>query len=89
MAEAIQRLFPHVRLVYGPPLDTGFYYDISFEGGKAIRINGTLESSQGITLISDHGDVSVNGKLQGRNGNPLPSLTIIANERCDPHLGGV
>ncbi|MFM9169813.1 MAG: aminoacyl--tRNA ligase-related protein, partial [Phycisphaerales bacterium] len=36
MAEAIQKLFPHVRLVYGPPLDTGFYYDISFEGGKAI-----------------------------------------------------
>jgi threonyl-tRNA synthetase len=36
MAEAIQRLFPHVRLVYGPPLETGFYYDISFEGGKAI-----------------------------------------------------
>jgi threonyl-tRNA synthetase len=36
MAEAIQRLFPHARLVYGPPLETGFYYDISFEGGKAI-----------------------------------------------------
>jgi threonyl-tRNA synthetase len=36
MAEAIQRLFPHVKLVYGPPLETGFYYDISFEGGKAI-----------------------------------------------------
>jgi threonyl-tRNA synthetase len=36
MAEAIQKLFPHVKLVYGPPLETGFYYDISFEGGKAI-----------------------------------------------------
>ena len=36
MAEAIQRLFPHAKLVYGPPLETGFYYDISFEGGKAI-----------------------------------------------------
>jgi threonyl-tRNA synthetase len=36
MAEAIQRLFPHARLVYGPPLETGFYYDISFEGGKPI-----------------------------------------------------
>jgi len=36
MAEAIQNLFPHVKLVYGPPLETGFYYDISFEGGKAI-----------------------------------------------------
>jgi threonyl-tRNA synthetase len=33
MAEAIQRLFPHARLVYGPPVDAGFYYDISFEGG--------------------------------------------------------
>jgi threonyl-tRNA synthetase len=28
MAEAIQRLVPGVQLVYGPPLDTGFYYDI-------------------------------------------------------------
>jgi threonyl-tRNA synthetase len=36
MAEAIQKLFPHARLVYGPPLETGFYYDISFEGGKPI-----------------------------------------------------
>jgi len=36
MAEAIQRLFPHARLVYGPPLETGFYYDISVEGGRPI-----------------------------------------------------
>lgn len=36
MAEAIVQLFPHAKLVYGPPLDTGFYYDISFEGGRAI-----------------------------------------------------
>ena len=28
MAEAIQRLVPGVQLVYGPALDTGFYYDI-------------------------------------------------------------
>lgn len=34
MAEAIQRLFPDVRLVYGPPLDTGFYYDMAFPDGK-------------------------------------------------------
>jgi len=33
MAEAIQRLFPHAKLVYGPPVDAGFYYDISFDGG--------------------------------------------------------
>ena len=28
MAEAICRLFPEAKLVYGPPLDDGFYYDI-------------------------------------------------------------
>jgi len=28
MAEAIQRLVPGALLVYGPPLDNGFYYDI-------------------------------------------------------------
>jgi len=30
MAEAIQRVVPGAQLVYGPPLDTGFYYDIRF-----------------------------------------------------------
>jgi len=29
MAEAIQRLWPEAKLAYGPPLETGFYYDIS------------------------------------------------------------
>ena len=32
MAEAIQRIRPEAKLVYGPALDTDFYYDISFEG---------------------------------------------------------
>ena len=31
MAEAIQRVHPEAKLVYGPPLDNGFYYDISFD----------------------------------------------------------
>ncbi len=29
MAEAIQRVIPGVQLVYGPPLETGFYYDMA------------------------------------------------------------
>ena len=28
MAEAIQRLWPEVELVYGPPVEGGFYYDM-------------------------------------------------------------
>ena len=31
MAEAIQRLFPAAQLAYGPPLDTGYYYDIALD----------------------------------------------------------
>ena len=30
MAEAIQRVVPAAQLVYGPPVDNGFYYDIAF-----------------------------------------------------------
>ena len=31
MAEAICRLFPKTRLVYGPPVENGFYYDIDLD----------------------------------------------------------
>ena len=31
MAEAIQRLWPDAQLAYGPPLDSGFYYDIALD----------------------------------------------------------
>src|SRR3954451_20265778 len=31
MAEAIQRLYPKAQLAYGPPLETGFYYDIALD----------------------------------------------------------
>ena len=31
MAEAIQKLWPEAKLAYGPPLENGFYYDISLD----------------------------------------------------------
>ena len=36
MAEAIQRIVPEALLVYGPPLDTGFYYDIRFPEARPL-----------------------------------------------------
>jgi len=36
MAEAIQNLFPGVQLVYGPPTEGGFYYDMAFPEGVSI-----------------------------------------------------
>ncbi len=36
MAEAIQRVVPGVQLAYGPPLATGFYYDMHIPPGRAL-----------------------------------------------------
>ncbi len=36
MAEAIQRLKPGVMLVYGPPLENGFYYDMFLPSGVSL-----------------------------------------------------
>jgi len=36
MAEAIQRVIPGVQLVYGPPLETGFYYDMRVPDSRPI-----------------------------------------------------
>jgi len=35
MAEAIEALYPGVKLAIGPPIENGFYYDIDL-GGKSI-----------------------------------------------------
>jgi threonyl-tRNA synthetase len=37
MAEAIQRIVPGVQLVYGPPLETGFYYDMAVPADRPLR----------------------------------------------------
>lgn len=37
MAEAIQRVIPGAQLVYGPPLENGFYYDIAFPEDRPLR----------------------------------------------------
>lgn len=36
MAEAIQKIRPATELVYGPVVDSGFYYDISFENAEPL-----------------------------------------------------
>ncbi len=37
MAEAIQRIIPEAMLVYGPPLENGFYYDIAFPDDRPLK----------------------------------------------------
>jgi threonyl-tRNA synthetase len=31
MAEAVQQLFPNVKVTIGPSIEDGFYYDFDFE----------------------------------------------------------
>ncbi|MGQ9863577.1 MAG: threonine--tRNA ligase [Bacteroidia bacterium] len=33
LAEALEALYPHLKLTIGPPIEEGFYYDIDFSGG--------------------------------------------------------
>ena len=51
---------------------------LSIESGRALGIEGDFQSSVGVTLISNSGDVEVTGHIGGRNGAALPSLTIIS-----------
>ncbi len=37
MAEAIVRVVPGAQLVYGPPLESGFYYDIAFPEDRPLK----------------------------------------------------
>src|SRR5262245_24692921 len=55
MAEAIQRIIPGVQLVYGPPLDTGFYYDMAVPAERPIRAEdfAAIEAEMGKIIAED------------------------------------
>lgn len=55
MAEAIQRLSPGVQLVYGPPLDTGFYYDLAVPEGRPLSTEDfeAIEEEMGKIIAED------------------------------------
>jgi threonyl-tRNA synthetase len=44
MAEAIERLWPNTQLAYGPPVDNGFFYDISLDTPISSDDFGKIES---------------------------------------------
>jgi threonyl-tRNA synthetase len=76
MAEAICRLFPETKLVYGPPVEDGFYYDIdlpqSITAGDFPRIEEEMariigEDRPFVRYEMPRADAM--GKLQ-REGNP-------------------
>ncbi len=55
MAEAIQRVRPGVLLVYGPPLDNGFYYDMHVPAEAPLSSNdfGAIEAEMAKIIAED------------------------------------
>ncbi|MDG2094759.1 MAG: threonine--tRNA ligase [Phycisphaerales bacterium] len=53
MAEAIERLWPEVQLVYGPPVDGGFYYDMWLPDGQRISSDDFERIEQEMKSIID------------------------------------
>ncbi|MCC6321713.1 MAG: threonine--tRNA ligase [Phycisphaerales bacterium] len=51
MAEAIQRVVPGVKLAYGPPLATGFYYDMQAPADRPISSGDFEKIEQEIAAI--------------------------------------
>jgi threonyl-tRNA synthetase len=51
MAEAIQQIWPGAQLVYGPPTDDGFYYDIRFPEDATVSSNDFEEIEKRMTAI--------------------------------------
>ncbi len=55
MAEAIQQLHPKAELVYGPPTDDGYFYDIHFPDGSSLSSNDfeEIEKRMGEIVAAD------------------------------------
>ncbi|MEM8784195.1 MAG: threonine--tRNA ligase [Planctomycetota bacterium] len=53
LAEAIQRVWPQTRLAYGPPLDTGFYYDVALDTPISSDDFGRIEAEMSKVVERD------------------------------------
>ncbi|MGH9786977.1 MAG: TGS domain-containing protein, partial [Terriglobia bacterium] len=52
MAEAIQQLYPKAELVYGPPTEDGFFYDIRFPDDESISSKDFEEIEKRMSAIA-------------------------------------
>jgi threonyl-tRNA synthetase len=53
MAEAIMRLWPEAKLAYGPPLENGFYYDISLDSPISTNDFARIEAEMAKIVAED------------------------------------
>ncbi|MFG0257291.1 MAG: threonine--tRNA ligase [Phycisphaerales bacterium JB043] len=68
MAEAIERLFPGVLFVYGPPVENGFYYDIALPEGRSLSSDDFEKIEREIEAISKEARPFTRVELDTRAG---------------------
>lgn len=54
MADAVRRLFPHVKIAIGPPIENGFYYDFDMPHALSDADFGRIEEAMAETLRAKH-----------------------------------
>ncbi len=54
MAEAVMRLFPHVKLGIGPAITDGFYYDFLLERALTPEDLASIEAEMAKSIAADH-----------------------------------
>ncbi len=68
LAEAIQRVWPDAKLAYGPPTDSGFYYDISLDTSISSNDFSKIEEEMAKIVKEDRPfiryDLDVDGGLE-------------------------
>lgn len=76
MAKAILDAYPHAKLTLGPTIDTGFYYDVDFSGGKTLGDDGLKDIQKAMKKLLNtwtqwsHREVSVEEARTVFAGNP-------------------
>jgi len=68
MAEAIQRIVRDAQLVYGPPVENGFYYDIRFPETRPLRADDFAQIEAEIKKIQSEDRVFTRYELDSSKG---------------------
>jgi threonyl-tRNA synthetase len=68
MAEAIQKVVPGVQLVYGPPVENGFFYDIRIPDGASLSSNDFAAIEREMQSVIDADRPFLRHELNGEEG---------------------
>lgn len=79
MAEALEALYPNVKLGIGPPIEQGFYYDIDLGEGRAITSEDLPAIEKKMTELAAQNNVYVRSEV------PKAEAIAYFTQKADPY----